>query len=475
MSHVTHHDSRPAMDPSSAGPEPAGVPYDVIDGAGVLNNVVFTAEAHDQEMRKVFGTCWIFVGHESQIPEHGDYFTSYMGEDAVIVTRDGDQSIRVLLNKCRHRGNKVCLFDRGSTKHFRCSYHAWTYNSTGALTGVPLQDEAYRGELDKAEWGLVGARVESTSGFIFATWDPQAPTLSEYLGDAKWYIDNLLGAPDFGGLQVLAGKQRYKMPCNWKLLAENFAGDHYHFTATHASFLKVLEKNAGLRTVGTSVGVRESMIRDVHEVTVGFRKGAPSGFGQLRTGSAAYESDLAVAATLGPEAVDWVKHRHERMQLRLKDVEPKPYSLNRGNIFPNFSMIGFASALEGRGLIVWNPRGSQMTETWQWCAVEKDAPEVVRQHAVNRLMRGQAAAGLISPDDHENFERLAKNTQTPLARAVPFNYKMAIGYEESDSGADYPAMTGLPGLIGPRMNEANQREFWRYWQELMSEGTETLS
>jgi phenylpropionate dioxygenase-like ring-hydroxylating dioxygenase large terminal subunit len=438
---------------------------------GLVSNVVFADEVYEHEMSRVFGGSWLYVGHESQVPEAGDYFTTYMGEDAVIVTRGRDLMVRVLLNKCRHRGNKVCLYDRGNAKHFKCSYHSWTYNSSGALVGVPLHEEAYHGELEKADFSLVGARVESTSGFLFATWDHQAPDLSEHLGDAKWYVDNLLGAPDFGGLQVVPGKQRYTMPCNWKLLAENFAGDHYHFPSTHASFLKVLELNANLRTVGTSVGIREAMITNVHEVTAGFLSGAPSGFGQLRTGTAAYESDLAMAARLGPEAVDWVKYRQQRLQLRFKDLEPKPYSLNRGNIFPNFSMIGFASALEGRGLIVWNPRGAHMTEAWQWCAVERDAPEIVKEHAVNTLMRGQAAAGLISPDDHENFERLAKNVQTSVARAVPFNYQMGLGHEQDQAeGAAIPPR-GIPGVVGPRMNELNQRQFWRHWQELMGDAT----
>src|SRR5262249_1790633 len=118
----------------------------------------------------------------------GDYITSFMGEDAVVVCRDTAGRLRVFLNKCRHRGNRICLVDRGSASAFTCSFHGWSYNLSGQLVGVPFYEEAYHGELDREQWHLHEApRVQAYAGLIFACWDPGAMSLESYLGDVGWY------------------------------------------------------------------------------------------------------------------------------------------------------------------------------------------------------------------------------------------------------------------------------------------------
>lgn len=432
---------------------------------GTLDQGVFSERTYTEEMERVFGTAWQFVGHTSMLPEPGDYHSSYMGEDPVIVTRHLDGEIHVLLNKCRHRGNRVCLFDRGNTKSFTCSYHGWGYTTDGTLKAVPFLADTYGDSFHKELWGLVPApRVSVFHGLIFASWDADAPELRDYLGDAAWYLEHLMVDEALGGLEVVAGVQRYRMPSNWKLLAENFAGDQTHVMVTHASVLHVRAAEIDPR-LGALPG------RDVRAKGQSFaaacnhRTGAPHGLLEIRVGDAYLEHDLAQARTLGPDAEAWVRERHERRSAQLVAVgaDPVPYGFHIGNIFPNFSIVGLGTALDGVGLLLWLPRGPYETEVWQWCAVNRGAPAEVRRRQREVLMEQQSVAGVFAPDDHENFERIQSNLKTAQARRWDMNYQMGI---DDEAGAIEHA--GWAGRVTRSLSEENQREFYRYWHELMA-------
>ena len=142
---------------------------------GLLSPSVFVdPELYKLEQERVFGKAWLFVGHESEVPQPGDFVSRAMGEDPVVVWRGQDGKVRVFVNVCRHRGRKVCGEDVGCAAQFRCPYHGWTYSNKGELIAVPFF-EGYQGRLDKGELGLLEApRVESYGGMVFATWEPGA-------------------------------------------------------------------------------------------------------------------------------------------------------------------------------------------------------------------------------------------------------------------------------------------------------------
>jgi phenylpropionate dioxygenase-like ring-hydroxylating dioxygenase large terminal subunit len=433
---------------------------------GLIDPRLFTDEdVYRQEMDRIFRHTWLFVGHETSIPNPGDYIKNYMGEDEVIVNRDVNGQVRVFLNRCAHRGNKVCLFDRGSQKVFTCTYHGWSYDTTGKLTGQAYARQAYGESFNREPWGLEEVpRVSSYGGLIFASWDPAIRSLDDYLGDLKPYLDLLLVRDYLGGIEVIPGLGKYVMPTNWKLMAENFMGDETHVPITHVSYFKASMESGvnwwGLgnfeeRTIQLLVNANGSHNGSNNGSHKG-NAGVPHAFGSIGLwGDPRPDSpfqiqpiiDRGLAQSLGAEAVEWVEERHRRMQEYIESSgAPKLYGSANWTIFPNFSMLLGFGAFRASSLIQWHPRGPMSLDAWQWCAVDKQAPESVKRLAVIHQAADQGPAGMITIDDTENFER---STDVLLAGRLhqqerPFNYTMSATRTRSTQIFGPPESTSPP-------------------------------
>ena len=403
---------------------------------GLVSRRIFVEEdIYEREQERIFARCWLFLCHESQIPKPGDFFTTWMGEDPVLVVRDNAGRVRAFLNVCRHRGNRLCRADAGNAASFTCAYHGWTYRNDGRLAGVPYLKEAYHNELDRDRWGLTPvAQLDNYKGLYFATFDPEAPPLLDYLGGMTWYLDVFFDRLE-GGVEVIGGMHKWVMPCNWKFPAENFGGDGYHTSWSHRSAMDT--GSGGDYRLRPDAGGTMLSPRDGHSIIgVGPDMIIDPPVAELR----AYEAEIApeVERRLGP---------------RLKRVKPIV-----GTLFPNFSMLRSVS----RTFRVWHPRGPEKTEVWACVFADKAAPASVKEAIRLAGMRGFGPSGTFEQDDMDNWQGCTQTGRGVVARRDFLSYEMGLGHERFDEelgawASDY------------RYSESNHRRFYRRWAQMMAD------
>jgi phenylpropionate dioxygenase-like ring-hydroxylating dioxygenase large terminal subunit len=200
-------------------------------------------EIFDLEMERIWGRSWIYIGHESQVPEPGSYVTLNYGKMPVVMVRDKKHEVHVLHNRCGHKGAKLVDKPCGKIGGFRCCYHGWTYRLDGKLLGVPHM-AGYEGtgfDKDDPQYSMQKlARYDSHRGFVFATMNPDAPDLLTWMGGAADVMDNLCDRAPEGEVEAAGGILRYVHDCNWKPFLENL-NDTMHPMIVHRSVVDAAE------------------------------------------------------------------------------------------------------------------------------------------------------------------------------------------------------------------------------------------
>lgn len=214
----------------------------------VARDIFTDPDIFEMEMESIFEGNWVYLAHESQIPNRNDYFTTYIGRQPIVLTRGKDSEIYAFSNACAHRGAIVCREKKGNSRTFSCPFHGWTYKNTGELLRVKnfekgAYSESFKTAMDNKELSMKAIpRLETYRGFIFASMNEDVDSLEDNLGDSKVFIDIIVDqSPE--GVEVLKGSSTYTYNGNWKLQTENGA-DGYHIGTVHWNYIATLSRRA---------------------------------------------------------------------------------------------------------------------------------------------------------------------------------------------------------------------------------------
>jgi phenylpropionate dioxygenase-like ring-hydroxylating dioxygenase large terminal subunit len=422
--------------------------YDELVKDDRVHGRVYTDPAiFEEEMDEIFSRGWVYVGHAGEIPRPGDFRVTDIGRQSVIMVRDDDGRVQLLMNRCAHRANAVCQVERGNAKMFRCAYHGWTYRNNGDLASVTYQDR-YDASFLKEDHGLLKApRMGMYRGFVFGSMSPAGITLDEHLGQrVKEQIDLFVDLSPEGELDVTAGAHKYGYRANWKFQVEN-SMDGYHGNFVHQSFFENVRRRTGvnLTDLGTSQSLAETRDLGNGHVMIDFRPYNKANGSRMRV--------MMPTSDSGKAYWDALVARHG--QARTEELLTA-----RGThllVFPNLILIGVQ-------IRVVRPIKIAETEVFLYPTFLTGAP-----HELNvARLRGHEAfygpAGGGATDDLEMFER---NQIGLTARVDPW-LVLARGRQQEYQDVDH-------AIVGQITDEVTQRGIWRQWKKIMSQRVDEAS
>lgn len=391
---------------------------DAENGVYRMKRSVFTdEELFELEMKYIFEGNWVYLAHESQIPNVGDYFTTYIGRQPIVISRNKEGQLNALINACSHRGAMLCRRKTDNRTTFTCPFHGWTFNNSGKLLKVKdPRDAGYPEQFNKdGSHDLKKvARFESYRGFLFGSLNPDVKPLEEHLGDTTRIIDMMVDQ-SAEGLEVLRGSSTYTYDGNWKVQAENGA-DGYHVSATHWNYAATTARR------GTGESKNETKAMDAG--TWGKQGG---GFYSFDHGH------LLLWMWWGnPEDRPLFDRKEEFTRRCGKEKAEFMVGASRNLcLYPNvYLMDQFSSQIRH-----FRPISVDKTEVTIYCIAPKGESDAARANRIRQYEDFFNASGMATPDDLEEFRSCQK---TYLATAAPWN-DMSRGATHQIDGPDETA------------------------------------
>jgi phenylpropionate dioxygenase-like ring-hydroxylating dioxygenase large terminal subunit len=414
----------------------------------------------DLEMERIFGAAWVYIGHESQIKNPGDYFATRLGRKPMVMVRDLDGAVRVVHNQCAHRGALVVATEKGNAPEFTCCYHGWTYHLNGRLKAVPL-NHGYPSDFDpnnpKTSMMQV-PRVASYRGFVFASAASHGPSLEGWLGHMTTSLDDLIDRAPDGVIDVAGGVFKHGYDANWKVYFENLC-DAAHPLFVHRSSIDAAQQQSD---DVYSDGSGEIAIRQMRQ------NGAPYSFWESQVGiwtcpnghsylGDYHDDSKLVAAMKDPifkeyiEAMEKKKGKEETKRI----MEVRRWN---SNIYPNMSLMS-----QFQQLRVVHPISVSRTVVHTYNFRLEGAPEKMFRNTISFANVVNGTGSLVLTDDLEIYNRLDMGMSSEGAEWL----QIGRGYH-----SDVPDSDGLRRGKNST-SEIYIRNMFEAWLDLMVNGRGT--
>ena len=404
-------------------------------------------DVFELELQRIWGRSWVFIGHESQVPEPGDYTTVQIGRMPLVMVRDKDRNVHVLHNRCGHKGAKLVDKPCGRAGGgFRCCYHGWTYRLDGKLLGVPHL-AGYEGtgfDKDDPQYSMQkAARYASHRGFVFASLDADAPELADWLGGAGAVLDNLCDRSPEGEVEIAGGILRYVHECNWKMFIENL-NDTMHPMVVHKSvvdaandYISTLPEDSSRRDEAEIIPPFGASYKFMEDMGItGFRYGH-----HYDGGEASIHADYSV----DPD--------YEKLMLDAygADRTREILTFNTHNTL-YYPSLTIKSAVQNIRIVRPVSVDRCIVETWSFRL--KGAPDSLLQRTIlySRLINSQGS--MVGPDDLTAYYRMQNGLRSQASDWVD----MHRNYGSDEDRGDRLTNTGTSDL-----DMRSQYGAWKYY------------
>jgi benzoate/toluate 1,2-dioxygenase subunit alpha len=417
----------------------------------VDRGVYLDGEILQRELDVFFENGWVYLCHESQIPEPGDYFSTHMGRQPVFVNRRKDGGVGACINACAHRAAILTPFRQGNAKVFTCRFHGWAYDDAGKCIRIKGEQEGYpQPGFDRACFDLKTVPlVESYRGFVFGSLSRDVPTLAEHLGDARVFMDFFTDqSPD--GIEVLRGSQTYVCDHDWKLQVENVP-DGYHVSTVHRNFMNtVLTREAREGYAGMDKTETGRMKGNVRNGCYDLGRGHSVIWAERADPDAAplYPATAEVEARCGPVRAEWMLRRGRNLC-----------------VFPNMVLNDLAST----HLRCHRPLGPGRCEVTIWCIAPKGEPREARIARLRKFEDFFLVTGMATSDDVISLDVAHEGSRGRAARWTEFGRGMATVVHGPDEDAKALGIHPLTSNSSWDF-ETMYHGLYRFWRDRLNEG-----